>query len=246
MSIPPFGTPPLPAQSGNSGKFLTTNGSKASWASASSTPRFTRSETFENLATANTLVTGTGAVVKAVSDTRLNSGATAASTASVDTYQDAFNFQGVFNRNPTYWIQGFMAGPLASQTYTTYMTFGWLGDGGNNPIQSGAIYFGFKYVATLGTGVLSSCHGDGTHSEVLTTITGIDVTNYNVFFANMTSGSKIDFYVNGTLKTTHNTNLPSGTQLFSSATSQTFRRTAGTTSMTVLDFTQLGYSFDAF
>lgn len=32
MAIPPYGAPPLPAQSGNSGKFLTTNGSAASWA----------------------------------------------------------------------------------------------------------------------------------------------------------------------------------------------------------------------
>lgn len=31
MAIPPFGAAPLPAQSGNSGKYLTTNGTSASW-----------------------------------------------------------------------------------------------------------------------------------------------------------------------------------------------------------------------
>lgn len=33
--IPPFGVPPLPAQSGNSGKYLKTDGSKASWEAVS-------------------------------------------------------------------------------------------------------------------------------------------------------------------------------------------------------------------
>lgn len=35
MSIPPFGAVPLPGQSGNSGKYLTTDGSKASWGTVS-------------------------------------------------------------------------------------------------------------------------------------------------------------------------------------------------------------------
>jgi len=35
MAIPPFGSAPLPAQNGNSGKFLTTNGSSSSWGTPS-------------------------------------------------------------------------------------------------------------------------------------------------------------------------------------------------------------------
>lgn len=35
MGIPPFGAPPLPSQTGNSGKYLTTNGSASSWGTVS-------------------------------------------------------------------------------------------------------------------------------------------------------------------------------------------------------------------
>ena len=70
--------------------------------------------------------------------------------------------------------------------------------------------FGFKIVG----GTLYASHHNGS-TETTTEISGITITNYNVyraFFDN--TNSQILFYVNGVLKATHTTNLPSGTSTF--------------------------------
>ena len=70
--------------------------------------------------------------------------------------------------------------------------------------------FGFKIVG----GTLYASHHNGAN-ETTTEISGITITNYNVyraFFDN--TNSQILFYVNGVLKATHATNLPSGTSTF--------------------------------
>jgi len=63
-------------------------------------------------------------------------------------------------------------------------------------------FIGFKIV----NNTLYACHY-GT-SEHLTEITGITLTNANTYKAVLTSGSKIEFYVNDVLKATHTTDLP--------------------------------------
>lgn len=63
-------------------------------------------------------------------------------------------------------------------------------------------FMGFKVV----NGILYACHNHT--SEHLTQITGITLTNFNVYKIIMTSGSKIEFYVNDVLKATHTTDLP--------------------------------------
>lgn len=72
-------------------------------------------------------------------------------------------------------------------------------------------WFGFKIVG----GTLYACHKKTGESEVTTQITGITITDFNIYRAFFdVSEAKIYYYVNGALKATHTTNLPSGTDAF--------------------------------
>jgi len=66
-------------------------------------------------------------------------------------------------------------------------------------------YFGFKVV----NGTLYAVHSNGS-TETTTQITGITLDAKNLYRAVMDSGNNIKFYVNGVLKATHSSNLPSG------------------------------------
>lgn len=64
---------------------------------------------------------------------------------------------------------------------------------------------GFK----ISTGTLSSSSSNGSGAETTTTITGITLTNYNIYEAKRV-GSNAEFYINGNLVATHSTNIPTG------------------------------------
>jgi hypothetical protein len=75
----------------------------------------------------------------------------------------------------------------------------------NEPEDQGV---GFKVV----NNTLSAYHkySDGSdETEVLTTITGITLTNYNIYRIKFVPGEAIYFYINDVLKATHSSNLPS-------------------------------------
>lgn len=90
--------------------------------------------------------------------------------------------------------------------YTTSQSI-WLtvGEGAS----SSAKYLGFK----ISNGTLYAVNRNGS-AETSTSISGITLTNANTYKAVMTSASKIEFYVNGVLKATHTTNLPTGTSSY--------------------------------
>ncbi len=71
-------------------------------------------------------------------------------------------------------------------------------------------YFGFKIL----NGTLYAVnHNAG--AETATEIPGVTITTYHIYRAELDSiGAEIRFYVDGVLKATHTTNLPTGTQTF--------------------------------
>ncbi len=66
--------------------------------------------------------------------------------------------------------------------------------------------WGFKIV----NGSLYAWYIDSGDSEVTTEITGVTLTNWNTYKLEFESGASIKFYVNGVLKVTATTNLPTG------------------------------------
>ena len=66
-------------------------------------------------------------------------------------------------------------------------------------------YAGFKII----NGVLSAVNANGSTETATDISTGITLTNYNEYEVVVFLG-KVLFYVNGTLKATHTTNVPAG------------------------------------
>ncbi len=58
--------------------------------------------------------------------------------------------------------------------------------------------WGFK----IANGTLSSCYYDDTSTEQLTTISGITLTDWNIYRVEFVDGVSVKFYVNGVLKVT--------------------------------------------
>lgn len=65
-------------------------------------------------------------------------------------------------------------------------------------------FFGFKIVDDA----LFACHSKDTNEYTTDISSGIDVTDRHIYKVVYTYQSKIEFYVDGVLKATHNTNLP--------------------------------------
>jgi len=72
-------------------------------------------------------------------------------------------------------------------------------------LKSSNSFAGFK----VSNGTLYAYNTNGTPTQ--TEITGIDITALHIYRVVVTSGTKIEFYVDGVLKATHTTNLPTGT-----------------------------------
>lgn len=70
-------------------------------------------------------------------------------------------------------------------------------------------HFGFKIVYSSGVATLSATNANASIETATDITSGITVTNRNLYTA-YRNGSQIEFYVNGTLKATHTTNLPTG------------------------------------
>jgi hypothetical protein len=78
-------------------------------------------------------------------------------------------------------------------------------------------FFGFHVQTIAGVGLVYACTniGGNTATETLLDISGLGLgstpfENDNTFYAKLTSGQKIDYYINGVLLDTETTNLPSG------------------------------------
>ena len=82
-------------------------------------------------------------------------------------------------------------------------------------------HYGFKLTYASSTGTLSADNNTGSSETATDISSGITLTNVNIYSAKMTDSTNIKFYIGRSLKATHITNLPSGTdsQLFQSSIS---------------------------
>jgi len=98
--------------------------------------------------------------------------------------------------------------------------------------------WGFKIV----NGTLYACWVDNTDTEQTFEISGITLTNWNVYKMEFTSATSIAFYVNGTLKHTVTANLPTG----AASTFIMYRITTNTTAIRKMFIQLLIYDEDFF
>ena len=150
---------------------------------------------FESIDAWTEYSTGTGNSDPTLGEVSLDTGATISSIADIHcevfVEGDAINF----SKNP-YFQTPLRLSSITNQT--VYITNGHYSDD----------CFGFKII----DGDLYSIHVKAGTSYT-NAITGITLTNYNIYKAIYTSGSKIEFYVNDVLKITVTTNLPIATDV---------------------------------
>lgn len=98
---------------------------------------------------------------------------------------------------------------LISNTTGNYISYLLFGGNGTAPTQATGAYT-VKHMGFIldGTKIYAS-NADGT-TQTTTELTGVTLTATNVYRVVQDSGTNIKFYVNGVLKATHTTNLPSG------------------------------------
>jgi hypothetical protein len=113
----------------------------------------------------------------------------------------------IFSKNPTFIAQAFCSNPATAGLGTVYMGCGEIGELSNILAFGVSQHFGFKFIANGSSDYnISATCSDGT-GETSTFIAGNGLTAH-VYRAVMTSGSKIEYYVDGTLVATHTTHLP--------------------------------------
>jgi hypothetical protein len=105
--------------------------------------------------------------------------------------------------------------PGTASSWESYTTIGPSGRPDSPIPNTNTQYAGFHIVRSAGVGAVYAVHSDGVNPEVATDITSTAlaavVAGSNAAMeVRVTSGTKIDFYVNGALVATHTTNLPSG------------------------------------
>ena len=91
-----------------------------------------------------------------------------------------------------------------------YLVLGTLG-GNTGPDTTSKKYFGFELRNNSGSSEVYIVNGSGSaQTRTLVTGLGINIKNESTYEARLFSGSRIEFYINGTKVGTHTTNLPSG------------------------------------
>lgn len=155
----------------------------------------------------------------------------------------------IFDKNPTFFLSVDDGQFTAAQSYDVYMILGYaFGPGDALPAASYFKYFGFRMRNNAGTAELYSVHQDATHAEGSTSI-GSGVSwggNTHTMVADMSSGTNIKFYVDGTLLATHTTNLPSGVQAGGALYQIAAIGKTGTTNQTMATVNSMGVSYDAY
>lgn len=115
----------------------------------------------------------------------------------------------LWDRDPTYACQAatFMIEyPTPSDTYNI-----WLGIGSNGDRPSISIKFvGYLLTVVAGTPVLYAVNNNGAGGAATNILAGLNIFNAHNFAFQMKSGEYIKFIVDGVLKATHTTYLPTG------------------------------------
>lgn len=146
-----------------------------------------------------------------------------------------------FDKNPEIYFSGKSSAASAGNTWEWYMVYGGIGTA--STLSPTTKHMGFLCKNNNGTQQIYATHSDGT-TQTTTLLSSSNFTaNGMVFFAKMTSGTDIKFYVNGTLEATHTTNLPTGGFANQFEAMSIIKASAGTTNNSV-ELYSIGYSSD--
>ena len=135
--------------------------------------------------------------------------------------QNGYNGYSVFDRNPEILFVAFLQAdsPVHTDSWDAYLTTGTgLICGGNTVIDTVDFsFFGFHIKCVSGVGSVYASTNIATNAvtETLLDISGLGLgttpfENNVTYYAKLTSGQKIDYYINGVLLDTETTNLPTG------------------------------------
>lgn len=107
--------------------------------------------------------------------------------------------------------------------------------------------YGFKIIYSGGAATLSATNSNGTTETATDISSGITVTSEHWYFAYYdNAGTQIKFYVDGTLKATHTTNLPSTSATVSYAGTVSISNDSTATTFSIeCPFMQIGLNGDA-
>lgn len=209
----------LPTQTGNSGKYLTTDGTNSSWGTVagggggSSTPRSTiqlntQSNATDFAATNQTSTTTGGSFIP--SGGRMRYGLDGTINAKAQSYRATGG-----GNNPAGGmknIAGHLIMALGAVTVGDGVMYLRFFSDSNNPTLGTANQIGFKFIKVGGTTTSYATSGDGTTEQATSITAAIGSGNDNTF-SFVQSATDVKFYVNGTLVATHSTNIPSSTAL---------------------------------
>lgn len=208
----------LPTADGNSGDYLQTSGAGAlSWATVTSEHRMTSVWSMDYCGTGyktSFTVTGSGLVRADQSrgGVQIETGVTAGSSALLNC-----NRQNAGSTSPMDWdndpemccIFGLSSLPASHDGVWQICA----GTNGNVAGSTGTLtneHMGFIGVLTAGTEVIYASNSNGSTQTKTDITAGLGGNNSYYYRCIEDSGTNVKFYINGTLKATHTTNLPAG------------------------------------
>lgn len=194
----------------------------------SSVPRMSFSTFFETLSRFQSGTSGSGATQTLSTDgVDQNKGTTSTGGVDISVGQQHDNLS-KWDKNPHAWFECVeQGGSPASTSWDWYFTFGSAGSASALAVTTK--HMGFDFKCTTGTPTLLASNANGTTQTLSSDFLGaLNEFQTHVYFAKMTSGTKIEFYVDGVLKATHTTNLPSGGMSSTNLLTSVTKGSAGT------------------
>lgn len=219
----------VPKAPNDAAKFLDGTGAFSTPAGGSSVPRMTFSTFLETSGRFQQGVSGSGAAHTFSADgVDQDKGTTTTGGADISVGQQHDNLS-KWDKNPHAWFECVeQGGSPASNSWDWYFTFG--SAGGASGLSTTTKHMGFDFKVSSGTPTLLASNANGTTQTLSSDFLGaLNEFQTHVYFAKMTSGTKIEFYVDGVLKATHTTNLPSGGMSSTNLLNSVTKASAGTT-----------------
>ena len=232
----------LPTADGSASQYLQTDGSGTlSWAAAGgggSTMDFCTF--FEAVASANThlytLTVNTGSISMGSGGVTFGTGATASSEVKMRTDMRG-NSTNTFALDPE-WSMQLRPYPTKGTESQMYLGIGFVYGSSHNYVQDQA---GFKFDVTTSTLTMFATNSQGT-TETTTDLSAYVTAGSDLMIRlNVDDGTNIKYYVSGTLRATHSTNLPDAA-VSSSFNISINNKTAASTSNTIFQGGCLKYT----
>lgn len=207
------------------------------------TPRAIYSSIVENLTRNSQQLSGAGAAVVLGTDyVQLDKGSSVTGGAGIELLGSGDTLN-KWDRNPEFWAEYASGGSPAANTWDWYTTFGRAGQA--SALVPTSAHMGFLWRCVGGTPTLHATNANGTTQTLSADLLGsLNEFSLHSFMCRMTSGAKIEFYIDGVLMATHMTNLPSGSMGSLPMMSSGVKATSGTGG-TDHHFHRYGFSYEA-